>query len=179
MIISYPTFENSKRMVFGGMLPDLEGMLPALIKENLLRNFQVNGVLPISREDGQRMIVLSTETVLSAIQSSISPNNEAIRTINSWNNTRNIETDNAADSQLFQCGRFHFVPEGFEFPKVIAFHLWNLWFNGNRQQRISPYRNIELHDLTDRKNKHLLSRYKTAMKKIIARTGLTVTNIAT
>jgi len=154
--------------------------LPDLIKENLLRNFQINGVLPISREDVQSMIALSTETVLSAIQSSISANNEAIRTMNNNNNASNSATDNITDFQLFQWGgRFHHVPEGFEFPKVTAFHLWNLWFNGNRQQRIAPYRKLEPYDLTDRKNKHLLSRGKMVMKKIIARTGLTETNIAT
>ena len=38
--------------------------LPDVIKENLLRNFQINGVLPISREDVQSMILLSIHLTL-------------------------------------------------------------------------------------------------------------------
>jgi len=65
------------------------------------------------------------------------------------------------------------VPQGFEFPKVTAFQLWNLWFSGNRIERIPPYHNIRPYDLMDKKNKHLLSRGKMVMNKIISKTGLT------
>jgi len=152
--------------------------LPYVIKENLLRNFQINGALPISREDVQSMILLSTQTLLTAIQSSISANNDAIRSINN-----NIQADsnlnNDRDFELYEWGgQFHHVPQGFEFPKVTAFQLWNLWFGGNRTERISSYRKIQPYDLMDKKNKHLLSRGKMVMKKIIAETGLTENEIS-
>ena len=152
--------------------------LPDVIKESLLRNFQINGVLPISREDVQGMILLSTETVLAAIQSSISANNDAIRAMSTTSTTAETNLNNDRNFELFHWGgQFHHVPQGFEFPKVTAFQLWNLWFSGNRIERIPPYHNIRPYDLMDKKNKHLLSRGKMVMNKIISKTGLTVDQI--
>jgi len=38
--------------------------------------------------------------------------------------------------------------------------LWNLWWSGNRAERVSPYRQIRCDDLTDKGDKSLLSKAK-------------------
>jgi len=65
------------------------------------------------------MILLSTQTLLAAIQSSISANNDAIRTMSTTNATES-NFNNDRNFELYQWGgQFHHVPQGFEFPKVV------------------------------------------------------------
>jgi hypothetical protein len=56
-------------------------------------------------------------------------------------------------------GRFHTIPEGFSFPsKCNLKNLWDLWFVGDSERRISPYMRIKCFDLIGKSDKSLRSK---------------------
>ncbi|KAH9149278.1 hypothetical protein AeRB84_007605 [Aphanomyces euteiches] len=75
-------------------------------------------------------------------------------------------------------GAFHAVPRGFSFPLVDASAAWQLWWLGNAQAALPPFRFIKPADLESKKQRRLLSEWKFAMtqfhKQLEIRTGRTM-----
>jgi hypothetical protein len=83
-------------------------------------------------------------------------------------------------------GRFHKVPMGFKWPSDTVFNLWNLWFCGDFNQKIGPYKYIESIDLPNISCKKRRSDVNKVINKLLdiaiegkiisCRRGITMTN---
>jgi hypothetical protein len=100
---------------------------------------QVNGAVPITHQQVEAMLRTFGENLSTHISQSV---NRAAReeTLNEIETINNVESFG-----LYNWGgKFHLIPEGFRFPsknvnlKVIR----DLWWFGNQNLRIPPYRNI-------------------------------------
>jgi hypothetical protein len=61
-------------------------------------------------------------------------------------------------------GRFHILPEDFEFPDVNIIQGRKLWIYGNEVKHWPPFRKVTRSDLSSTKSKKLLEDWRTVMK---------------
>jgi hypothetical protein len=80
-----------------------------------------------------------------------------------------IQGDQPEYNYFYWGGKFHTVPEGFEYPsKCNIRKLWDLWFTGNVEARISPYLNIKTIDLVSMKDKSYKSKAEFVIKYMLS-----------
>ncbi|GMF56836.1 unnamed protein product [Phytophthora fragariaefolia] len=63
-------------------------------------------------------------------------------------------------------GKFHMLPQNFEFPKVGAFGAWQLWWFGNGARGYPPLRRIGTHDLPRQSMRETFSNWANLMQRI-------------
>ena len=132
----------------GNLSRDMRGMqttLPEALCTRMLDKFTVNGAVPITSTDIDSL----RETLLEEIRTRCTPHNvEQIST--------QEEQSTSQEKPGFYTwgGHHHLFPEGFRFPKGNIKMLWDLWWGGEPQRHILPYRKIKGFDLsrTDRVN---------------------------
>lgn len=155
-----------------------DNVLPQRLANVLLEQFQINGTTPITIESMRRLILdelVTNDGPLSQIRNSI----DQMRTEMHRNGSQNRETtttvinpiDNNAHSNLHVWpvgdGRLHRVPYGFRWPSYNTSTIWNLWFFGDLNRSIGPYKSISReHDLTRGLCKVNYSRTKSVMKAL-------------
>lgn len=75
----------------------------------------------------------------------------------------------------FWGGKYHMLPQDFEFPSIDALGAWKLWWFGNGALGYPPFKSITTNDLSDLKKKKTYSEWSMLMKHITeaaeARTG--------
>jgi hypothetical protein len=64
-------------------------------------------------------------------------------------------------------GKFHLLPEGFEFPSIDPLAAWMLWWFGDTRRGYPPYNGISSEDLNTPKKKATLSEWSMMMRHII------------
>ena len=47
-------------------------------------------------------------------------------------------------------GRFHLVPQDFQFPAANMSNIWHLWWTGRTVDRIAPFSKLEPYDLDNK-----------------------------
>jgi hypothetical protein len=72
----------------------------------------------------------------------------------------------ASQSYHLWGGKFHILPEDFEFPSTDTLTAWKLWLFGNKTAGHPPYKNISSHDLSTRLKQQTYSNWSTMMKYI-------------
>ncbi len=68
-------------------------------------------------------------------------------------------------------GKFHRVPEDFDFPQCNAPLAFQLWFLGNPNNKIPPYRMLEPSDMSTLKKRKRLSDWTYLMKALVQQLG--------
>ena len=63
-------------------------------------------------------------------------------------------------------GKFHLLPEDFDFPSTDALSGWKLWWFGNETLGHPPYRNISTHDLSTRLKQQTYSNWSVLINHI-------------
>jgi hypothetical protein len=48
---------------------------------------------------------------------------------------------------LWGDGMMHRLPEGFRFPSVSVSQCWRIWWEGNKEEKMSPWRYFSPHDI--------------------------------
>jgi hypothetical protein len=100
---------------------------------------------------------------------------------NIQNNNNNYNPNAGSTVQLHywrNSGNYHRVPEGFKWPSFNTSTMWNLWFFGDCERRIGPFKSIERNrDLTRACCKTNYTRSKLVINKLIdyAITGRIIT----
>jgi hypothetical protein len=157
-------------------LTDLLDKLPDKIVDALRRNFNVEGVQQLSKDDVVAMIrALQTEQmkeITTAIQTNLTPVIQKLDGLSKSTNAVVTTAPSAADSSLppdvspddreilrghIYCwgGRYHLLKSAedvtnFKFPSYPLRAMWIVWHNGDANFRI-PYRLFSsyMHDLTE------------------------------
>lgn len=138
--------------------------LPSSLGSYLLRNFQIEGAVPITIDQFHRF--------REELRSDVSNEIRKVLKDERLQERPNLE-ENARLSAQFPyesfCwgGRFHPVPEDFKFQKLNLRTLWNLWHNGNSSLKIAPYKHIsQKFDLKTEKERNLFSKAKGCIEMI-------------
>jgi hypothetical protein len=132
--------------------------LPSLLTNTLMNKFEINGAIPVTREDIHRMM----ETISQQIQSigTIGSN------ITNTNNNTESNSNNSTYNTWSWGGRLHMVPEGFKLPNNNIRDIFNLWHFGNIDAKIQPYRFLKWHDLINNPQGILLSKMNKVMNEL-------------
>ncbi|KAG4051541.1 hypothetical protein PC123_g13252 [Phytophthora cactorum] len=62
----------------------------------------------------------------------------------------NTTSPSDGDNVYYYAGKFHLLPETFEFPRAGSFGAWQLWWFGNKARGWPPLKNIHPHELPKR-----------------------------
>jgi hypothetical protein len=136
--------------------------LPGTLGEYLVRNFQINGAVPITIDQFNRFREDLRTDIAQEIRRSVLENtgNQASQPAATDENPLDYQT-------FFWRGHFHPVPEDFVFEAMNLRSLWNLWHNGDRGLRINPYKFIcQKRDLQTETECNLFTRARMCMEKI-------------
>jgi hypothetical protein len=144
--------------------------LPSMVSAEILRKCVVNGAVPVTTEDLERMRSNIVSEMNTALQNSVSEmyrvsssvvaglrrshalypgasltNSSSVMerfTLFAWSNAV-AEGDNQ-QAQL----ELHRAPKDFSFPRKNIKHIWILWFFGDLKNKVSPYRLFTSSDLS-------------------------------
>ena len=66
----------------------------------------------------------------------------------------------------FWSGKYHLLPESFEFPSIDLKGAWMLWWFGNKRLGYPPFKNICTTDLSTRKKRQTYSEWSIIMRRM-------------
>ena len=143
---------EEKYIQMNGDIRETIASLPNMVIDQLLEKIRIDGVQPVTLESIRSLIL----SVLTAENSPLHSMNQEIRNISQTlaNRTSAQEGDNTSRSAGRTLTGFlhdwpgdeklHKVPFGFKWPHGKNTRtLWDLWFFGNANDRIQPFRLIE------------------------------------
>ena len=149
---------------------DLQSTLPKALSREIMDHFQIEGVIPLTYADVVRLLDERQSTLLQHIDRlATTPRTTDETTLPSPPTTgQELQLGHHSVFQYFQWGGVLqcFVPEGFKFPMECDIKtMWNLWYFGNGDLKIHPYRKMSPyinHDL-DKPGRERHSRAKRIM----------------
>ncbi len=120
--------------------------LPQKLKEELLANFNVEGVQQITRADiaalSDKLVEQFSELLDARLRQSLNGNPpEAPVAVESPPSGSRFKT-------FMWGGRFHMVPEGWKLPRPPLKHFYLLWHHGYDDDQIQPLKNLKKYDLS-------------------------------
>jgi hypothetical protein len=149
--------------------------LPSMVSAEILRKCAVNGAVPVTSEDLERMRSNIVAEMNTALQNSVSEMYRVSTSVaaglrrsqglfpgvSSFNSSTDALSSAVTDRfTLFAWNnsvaidgdesqlQLHRAPKDFSFPRKNIKHLWILWFFGDLKNRISPYRLFTSSDLS-------------------------------
>ncbi len=163
--------------------------LPENIANHILQNFQVNGAVPLTETRVQAMFDSWQQSfsnqILNLLQNGQNDGHQQQQGGNRVNGDTTHQTtamnyeENDSEDDVYERshpfelwtwgGRFHPVPQGFEFPSLNAATMWPLWHFGNLSKSIRPYKRIVKSDIVVEKQKTILAKTRVVMASIHAR----------
>ncbi|KAG2886857.1 hypothetical protein PC116_g21315 [Phytophthora cactorum] len=78
----------------------------------------------------------------------------------------NTASPSDGDNVYYFAGKFHLLPETFEFPRAGTFGAWQLWWFGNNARGWPPLKNIHPHDLPKRSMRKTFSDWVMMIKHL-------------
>jgi hypothetical protein len=140
---------------------DAVAKLPQDLKDMILEHFQVNGAIPITMTD--------LTALLENMRSSLRDEIRVAGTAN-MNATLAVHQENGISNESSEFDRWDWggkmrrvVPPGFTLPTSNVKQLWELWYYGDKNKRIGPYKKIPADDLVRAVDKVGLTRLKSVM----------------
>jgi len=150
--------------------------LPEELKTIMLENFQINGVLPITHGQVVSMISNLEQTILNAVQQQsqiLAQQQQQQLTAQTFNN---IDANSGYRTWTWN-GRFHPVPQDFNFPSDNLSNIWNLWWDGRPAERIAPYRKLQPYDLEKKSMRTRFIKARKVMEFITKNSGKSANEI--
>lgn len=130
---------------------NLRVQLPHGLSSHLMRNFTINGALPITLQQVEVMFGDLRGQIVQHIDQlarSRSEPTEPSLQLEDIGANQSIENISSFPKYHWPSdGRFHSVPESFRFISTNTSVLWDLWHYGNGTENIAPYRLIKKNDL--------------------------------
>ena len=142
-------------------------MLPDKLKDIILQNFQLNGIVPITVADIERLLntkYSEAGNVLAILRQElgITPGNP--------NGNRSHENSTISQFNTFYWGgSLRMIPEDFTFPSTDLKTIFDLWFFGHCEKGIQPYRHLikRRDELRTNLEKVNLSRASEVIKEVL------------
>ncbi len=120
--------------------------LPNKLKDEMLRNFVVDGVTPVSRDDFKALAQSLVDQVKELVQS----------TTNNAGGAGSLSPEpavSAAASPTFKTwawgGKIRHVPPDFRFPRTTLASIVGVWFGGDVERGILPWRQLNRDDFKE------------------------------
>jgi hypothetical protein len=141
--------------------------VPENVKNILLENFSIEGVVPVNMADINRIVSEATSKILDRVNGL-----EGSR-VQAQNDTNRVIP--GIDEERFQYfiwgGRFRIIPKEFSFPTGTIKSIWNLWHYGRPSEKIRPFKYLvhnikDLENEIDRTNVHRANKVMTALEDI-------------
>ena len=163
------------------VIDDRLQLLPQKIVDSIREQLVVEGAVQVTSSDIRRIVSELLDAPGGKMDAITSALAELSRTLTSFtsSNGRNSETDNPLQDQGTRIVTggihswpgsqvIHTVPFGFLWPSYTANTMWNLWFLGDANRRIQPFKLINpKFDLTTLLCKSNRGRTKRILKKLI------------
>ena len=157
--------------------------IPTEVRNVIMDNFEVNGAVPLRPQDIVRAVESLEQRLMMHMEGIVNdlrnngvaapPRNDDVAPAEPPNEVREDQP-----FQNFIWGNaIRFVPADFIFPSTTVKRLWFLWYYGDRNTRIRPYRYLaqgHTDDLRTLKERVLLSKTKAVMEgleEILFRSG--------
>ena len=128
--------------------------MPNKLAERILENFNIDGVVPMSRTDMEQMLAAVKgslqETMQTLITNHLPRHAAAENPVNIPNQLRRYHGGQVQNDQFrwwMWGGAFHKVPANFQLPLCDCRAFFDLWIKGNHMENISPYHKIDGSDL--------------------------------
>jgi hypothetical protein len=149
-------------------IEEISENVPKRTCQEVLNNFEVSGALPITRDQISSMFINFSENMLNEIHTLVAKQNQA--DVNDNNNESQIDQRNSTTKfkTWHWKGKFHMVPEGFRLPQGPPKQLWDLWWKGNNNDKIQPYRFLCKGDLACSGDVVNLTRIRKVIEKLIS-----------
>jgi len=136
--------------------------LPQKVTDTLRSSFEISGAIAVTRQDIQNIFDALRQEIRDS--RSISSGNPSPVEASPPNSTSVGEF-----STFHWNGQLHMVPAGFRFPLTVNLKvIWDLWFYGNKDMRIQPYRFIKAaSDLEIKSDRAAFSKAKFVINRVI------------
>lgn len=145
--------------------------IPKAAREEILAHCQVNGAVPLSGPEVMNLLRDMHERTIRDILAILDSRSDMSASVaNSYGDasaTSRLSSSNDSRSRYLTWtwgDRIHPVPEGFVFPTCNVRTLWDLWWDGEKERRIAPYRFLKSYDV---EKKSRLSKGRCVMEYII------------
>jgi hypothetical protein len=148
--------------------------LPETVTTNILSHCQVNGAVPITAVDLQRVHTGIMDAVREEIRNELRRATRGEVTATGGDAAAAAaagdEDNGALTTRLYQwpCGALRRVPHTFVFPRCCTKSMWDAWWRGDANQDISPYRFLTAQDMPTKNDKVKLSRALKVMDKLVS-----------
>ena len=157
-----------------GEMKNMVSKLPKKIVDEMLKHLEVNGAVPVTRDNIQEMLfnmINNDNSIFQNILNGQNVLNERLKSLEAHPPTdvpsiaptavQPIVAGNDFFGDVYRGeyhlwpgidSRFHSVYAGFMWPSDTAFTMWELWWRGDPNKKVCPYRHIDSrYDLTTRK----------------------------
>ena len=166
LINKLDAIEKNQQAFLRDKLNEMAESIPIAVSEEIRSNFLIDGVMPLTSRDLDRRLKQMEENIHSLLAASSSTFKEMIQ-------QQHKEPQSPTTGESFKwgswthpnCGHIkHSFPPGWEYPDRIPLKaLWDLWYFGNKEQRIRPLKDIKDVDMHNDKSKVRRSRARGVM----------------
>jgi hypothetical protein len=145
---------NTEVIALKTMFADKLGELPGQICKILHEQFEVNGAVSITKDNIRDLILEILEAPDSTISQILNTQKDILNKISPPVVSDVVDVPLTVSDEVY-AGEFHLwsdndrsrrVPYNFSWPTQPAFVMWDLWFFGDKEERICPYRWISGRD---------------------------------
>jgi hypothetical protein len=119
----------------------------------------LQGVEKILEDKGALAGNITRDQVASTIRECISSELSLFKSLASTASSQPPHTNQSISTYMWD-GSFHRLPEAFKFPECDVLTGWELWMEGNKEENLPPFRNIEPRDLSQKAQRKILSDWK-------------------
>jgi len=141
--------------------------LPTVLKDEMFKELEIGGVRSASKEEIAQML----EQQIKKFEERLRQHQLTTAPSASSNSSSTAAVEPGSDQIQWHTSNWgghleQMVPEGWRLPKCGAKEMWNLWWFGNKSERIRPYQKLQPWNLKDSNDKDRLSKVKGVMEKI-------------
>ena len=135
--------------------------IPKALEEMLLSKFEVNGAIPLTKDDINNMLSKHQASILEEIRSM----NQSVANTGTQPEQQTLESHGTV---YHYGGGFHMVPEDFVFPTSSCKNMWFRWHIGQDIHNIGPFRKLykEYKMDIDQKRRPLVDKAHVVMEEI-------------
>ena len=154
---------------------------PEALKKMMLESFTVNGAVPVTVSDFDRLLNARNNEILRRLDALEQHRFGTPQADQVTNSNRQVAPSGSSDFEYFFWGGKHrMVPEDFQFPLFDVRTMFNLWYFGNATTKIQPYKRLKDYrdDLRTKANQNNFNRARLVMQNLlnIAREKNVLTN---
>jgi hypothetical protein len=165
LIKKMDAIEKNQQVFFRAKLQEMAESIPIAVAREIRSNFLIEGVVPLTSHDLDRRLNEMEKNIHALLATSSSTFKEMIEQQRKEPTSPTTEEPFKWDSWTHpNCGHItHSFPIGWEFPDYLPLkNLWDLWYFGDKEQRIRPFKDID-DDMHSDKSKVRRSRARGVM----------------